>query len=141
MKRSREDLESEREARKRAERIIAKLKLLSITLTTSVVTAWVGYYLIKPTFRPFEAETGIWIFDCTALMAWIILSLRAKVITFRALLLVFLPVLMVFLVALLIRHSSNVTVLGILGTVLVAIVGVAITLIKSSWLDFRIMLR
>jgi len=141
MKRSQEDLESEREARKRAERIIAKLKLLSILVTTSVATAWLGYYLIKPVFRPFEGETGIWILGCAALIAWITLSLRAKVITFRSLLLGLLPVIMVFLAALFLRHWNNIAILGILGTVLVAIVGVAITLIKSSWLDFRIMLR
>jgi hypothetical protein len=106
-----------------------------------MLTAWVSYYLIKPIFRPFEAETVIWILGCAALFAWIILSFRAKVITLRVLCLGLLLVLMVFLPALFIRNWNNLAILSILGTVLVAIVGAVITLIKSSWLDFRIMLR
>jgi hypothetical protein len=47
LKKSKEELEGEREARKRAERIITKLKLMGIIVPVSAVIAWVAYFLAK----------------------------------------------------------------------------------------------
>ncbi len=84
---------------------------------------------------------GIWIFGCAVLIAWGVLSLRAKMVTPRTLALGFLVAIMIFLVELLVNYWANTPILGILVTIMVAVVGAEVALIKSSWLDFRIMLR
>ena len=141
LEQTQKDLDVERKARVNAERILSKLKVGTITVLFAGITSWLWYLFIAPTFTPFKAETGLWILGCVGLAAWAILSLRAKISTVRALLLGFLAMMLIFISAAIFKHYADGLLLGILIGAIIATLFAEIALLKTSWLDFKIMMK
>jgi hypothetical protein len=142
------ELQSEKLAREKAEAKIARwnawIKLLrSLLLLTAIsaATAYVGYFLIEPNFKPFTIESGLWIFGCIALIGWEYFSIKTKNPTLRVLILVFLIIPIIFIAGLFIKYWGDSTGIGILGAVLAIVMGILVALIKSSWLDLRLAIK
>jgi len=141
LEQTQKDLDVERKARVNVDRMLTKLKLGAITLLSAGIASWLWYLFIEPSFNPFKTETGLWILGCLALLVWVIFALRAKITTVRALLIGFLAIMLIFISAAIFKHFSNGLILGILIGAIVATVFAEIALLKTSWLDFKIMLK
>jgi len=142
------DLEQERTGRKRAEKELEKWKqrlrqmiLAIILLVPAASIAYVAYVLTTPQFWPFTVSAAIWMIASTYLCVWLCLSVRNRNTTPRTLACTFLIAPIIFMVPLFGIHWGNIGASAILVMILMSILSLEVYLIKTSWLDVRIMWR
>jgi len=143
-----ESLSDEREARERAEReleekeqLLRRIKLGVGLLIPTTIVSLAGYLLTSPQFYPISANAAVWIIGSLYLCSWIVFSVSRKAITPRCIICTFLVGPLILMIPLLLIHSDKPQVLGILIMIFLSIVGYLVYLLKTSWLDIRLMLR
>jgi len=143
-------LKKERRAREKAEkelrrtnqmiRIARQIIFTSILLVPAALATWAGYTVTKPQLFPISMGGVAWIIGSAYLCLWIWLSIRRTRTTPRSIAGTFLGGPIILMLPLFRIYAGNVGALGIIVTVFVSILGLGGYLVKSSWLDVRIMI-
>lgn len=133
--------ESAEERLRKKEQLLRRIKLGVILPIPAGLISFVAYMLTSPQFHTISINTAFWMIGILYLCWWIWFSVSRTTITPRCMVCTFLVSPLVLMVPLFFIHSGNMRTLPILVGVFVAVLGYLVYLLKTSWLDIRIMLR
>ena len=142
------ELTKERNAREKAEkrlenleRFLRRIGLTAILLALAAGASYLAYRLISPEFSGINLNVVFWIVGNLYLLLWVIFSVIYKLITPRIIAGTYLLGATVFTIPLFWVYSKNTGELIATVMFLLAIVTLETYLIKTSWLDIRILFR